>query len=141
MAAVERFYRAAERRIEYVALGLGAAGAICAGFIWGARAGTGVAAGAAFSWVNFRWMKQGIGTLARLSRAQEGAEKVRVPLTVYFKFIGRYALLFAGAYAILTYFNLPISSLLAGFSAVILAALIEVVGQLFRGGNIPHADF
>ena len=66
---------------------------------------------------------------------------MHVPPSVYFKFLGRYALLFAGAYVILTYLSLPISSLLAGFAAVIVAALIEVVGQLFRSSHIPHAEF
>jgi hypothetical protein len=140
MAEVDGFYAAAERRIEYIALGLGAAGALCSGIIWGPRTGIGVALGAAFSWVNFRWMKQGVGTLGRLAKAQEGAEKVHVGPGVYFKFIGRYALLFAGAYVILTYFSLPVSSLLAGFAVVIAAALIEVVGQLFRSGSIPRAN-
>jgi len=140
MTASETFYARAERRIEFFALSLGAAGALCAGLIWGIRIGTGVAGGAAISWVNFRWMKQGIGTLARLSRAQEGAEKVRVPPSVYFKFIGRYALLFAGAYVILTYLSLPPASLLAGFASVFVGALIEVAGQLFRAGHVPHAD-
>ena len=140
MAADDGFYAAAERRIEWLALGLGAAGALCAGDYLGHSGWAGVAAGAAFSWINFRWMKQGVGTLARLSRAQEGAEKAHVPPSVYFKFMGRYALLFAGAYVILTYFNLPISSLLAGFAAVIAAALIEVVGQLFRSSHIPRGN-
>jgi len=140
MAAGEAFYAAAERRIEYIALGLGAAGAICAGIIWGARAGIGMAIGAAFSWINFRWLKQGVGTLGRIAKAQEGAQKVQVGPGVYFRLIGRYALLFAGAYVILTYFTLPVLSLLAGFAVVIAAALIEVVWQLFRVNNIPHVD-
>lgn len=140
MAADSAFYAGAERRIEYIALGLGGAGAIGGAIVWGAHAGLGVAVGAILSWINFRWMKQGVGTLGRLAKAQEGAEKIRVGPGVYFKLIGRYALLFAGAYVILTYFNLPVLSLLAGFASVIVAALFEVVGQLFQGNNIPHAD-
>lgn len=140
MPEADAFYAAAERRIEYIALGLGAAGAIGAGIIWGSRTGIGVALGAGFSWLNFRWMKQGVGTLSRLAKAQEGATKVHVGPGVYFKFIGRYALLFAGAYVILTYFSLPALSLLAGFAVVIAATLIEVVGQLFRRGRIPHPN-
>jgi hypothetical protein len=140
MAEADRFYTAAERRIEYFAIGLGAAGAIIAGVLWGVRAGLGFSAGAVLSWINFRWMKQGVGTLSRLAKAQEGAEKVHVGPGVYFKFIGRYALLFAGAYVILSYFRLSIISLLAGFAVIFVAALAEVVGQLFQGRKIPHAD-
>ena len=78
-----------------------------------------------------------MGTLAGLSKAQAGAAKVHVPTSVYFKFMGRYALLIVGAYVILTRFRVPVASLLAGFGAVVAAVLVEVVAQLFR---IPHAN-
>ena len=60
----EAYYAAAERRIEYMTLGLGAAGAICAAVMWTPRAALGVAAGAVLAWLNFRWMKQGVGRSA-----------------------------------------------------------------------------
>ena len=50
------------------------AGALCAGSVWGARAGMGVAAGAALSWMNYRWMRQGVDTL---SRGFPGRSRVR----------------------------------------------------------------
>ncbi len=140
MAANDSIYAAAERRIELLALGAGALGAVGAAAIWGLRAGAGVAAGAALSWLNFRWMKQGVATLARLSRAQEGAEKVRVPRSVYFKFAGRYALLFLGGYVILARIRLPAVSLLAGFASVPAAAIIEGTGLLFRGSRNPPGN-
>jgi hypothetical protein len=132
IAADEAFYEAAERRIEYLALLIGAAGTICAWIFWGVRAGAGVAVGASISWINFRWMKQGVNTLVRLSTVQKGAEIVRVPKSVYFKFLGRYVLLVLAAYAILHGFRLIITSVLAGFFAVVAAVLIEMLGQLFR---------
>jgi hypothetical protein len=138
MARDSEFYGAAERRIEYFTVALGAAGALCAGFVWGIRAGLGVASGAALAWINYRWMKQGVGALANLARPQHGAEKVYVPRSVYFKFMGRYALLIGAAYVILSHFNLPVASVLAGFSAVVAAVLVEVVSQLFRSSQIPH---
>jgi hypothetical protein len=140
MARDNAFYAAAERRIEYFALALGAAGAIFAGIHWGVRAAGGVAAGAALSWLNFRWMKQGVAVLARLSKAQEGAEKVCVPQSVYARFLGRYALLALAAYVILVWLRVPVVSLLAGFGAVVVAALAEAAGQLFRSDRIPHAN-
>jgi small-conductance mechanosensitive channel len=137
VATDDAYYAAAERRIEYVTLGLGAAGAICAAVLWSPRAAVGVAAGAVLAWLNYRWLKLGVGALAGLSKAQEGAAKVHVPSSVYFKFMGRYALLILGAYVILTRFGVPVASLLAGFGAVVAAVLAEVVVQLFR---IPHTN-
>jgi hypothetical protein len=130
VATNESYYRVAERRIEYVALGIGAAGAIAALFFFGISAGAGVAVGAVLGWLNYRWLKQGVGALAGLAKAQEGARKVRVPRSVYFKFMGRYVLLILVAYVILTRFHVPAASLLAGFGALVLAVLGEVVWQL-----------
>jgi ATP synthase I chain len=136
VAVDESYYARAERRIEYVTLGIGAAGAIAALFWGGILAGVGVAVGAALGWLNYRWLKQGVGALAGLAKAQEGARKVRVPRSVYFKFIGRYVLLILAAYVILTRFHVPAVSLLAGFGALVLAVLGEIVWQLF-GTNRP----
>ena len=136
MAVDESYYRRAERRIEYVTLGVGGAGAIAALFWGGILAGVGVAVGATLGWLNYRWLKQGVGALAGVAKAQEGARKVRVPRSVYFKFIGRYVLLILAAYVILTRFHVPAVSLLAGFGALVLAVLGEIVWQLF-GTNRP----
>jgi small-conductance mechanosensitive channel len=130
------YYAAAEKRIEYVALAIGAAGTIGAAIFWSGRAAVGMAVGALLSWLNYRWMKQGVGALAGLSKAQHGAEKVRVPPSVYVKFIGRYVLLILSAYVILTHFSVPVASLLAGFGAVVVAALVEVVAQLLQTPKI-----
>ena len=138
MAVDDAFYAAVERRIEYLTLGIGATAAIAAAIIWGWRAGAGVASGAALSWINYRWLKQGVATLARLSTAQAGTEKARVPPSVYFKFLGRCALLVVAAYAILRGFKLPVASLLAGFFAVIAAVIVELIGQLVRSGPEPR---
>jgi hypothetical protein len=141
MAADEGFYAAAERRIEYVALGIAVAGSAITWSRWGAKAAAGFACGAILSWINYRWMKQGVGTLARLSVAQAGSPRAQVPASVYFKFIGRYALMIVAAYAILRSIKPPAASLLAGFFTIIAAVLVEMVGQLFRTGSPPpHAD-
>jgi hypothetical protein len=140
MAADEEFYSAAERRIEYLTLGIGAAGTAGAAIFWGVTAGVGFATGATLSWLNFRWMKQGIGALARLSASQADTEKIRVPRSVYFKFLGRYALLILAAYVILRGFKFVIVSVLAGLFAVVAAVLVEMVGQLFRSGPVSHLD-
>jgi hypothetical protein len=140
MAADDAFYDTAERRIEYLALGIGAAGTAITWFAWGSKAAAGFASGAILSWINYRWMKQGVGALARLSVAQAGSPRAQVPASVYLKFVGRYALLIAAAYAILRGFKPPAASLLAGFFTIIAAVLTEMVGQLFRAGPPPRAD-
>lgn len=128
----EAFYAAAERRIEYLTLAVGAAGAIGAAIFWRASAAAGVAIGAFLSWVNFRWMRHGIDVLTRLSVAQENAVKPRVAKMTYVKLIGRYALMIAIAYVILRGFGSMAEGLLFGLFAAIAAVLAEVVGQLFR---------
>ncbi len=131
MVEANSYYAAAERRIEYITLGIGTAATIAAVVRWGIRFGAGVAAGSILAWLNYRWLKQGVGALAGLVKAQEGAERVRVPRSVYFKFMGRYVLLIAAAYVILTRFNVPAASLLVGFGTLVVAVLGEIVWQLF----------
>ena len=140
MAAGDEFYAASERRIEYLTAAIGAASTILTLIFLNARAAVAVACGAALSWINYWWLKQGVSALARLSTAQSGAEKTRVPASVYWKFLGRYALLISAAYAILRYFKLPAAALLAGLFAVIAAVIVELIGQLFRSGTMPRAD-
>jgi hypothetical protein len=140
MAGDEAFYRAAERRLEWLIAGIGIVATAATWFVWGGRAASGVAAGAILSWVNYRWMKQGVDTLARLSTAQAGTQRAQVPVSVYMKFLGRYALLIIAAYAILRAVRPPVASLLAGFFSVIAAVLVEMVGQLFRRSPPPDAS-
>lgn len=135
MTEDEAFYAAAERRIEYLTIGIGVAAALAAGIIWGIRVGAGVAVGALISWLNFRWMKQGIGTLARLAAAQSDAEKVRIPKTAYAKFLARYVLLIIVAYVILRGFRSIGLALLAGLFAGVAAVLAELIAQLFRSSH------
>lgn len=140
MSNDDAFYAAAERRIEYLTVAIGIIASVAVAIHWGVKFGAGLAAGAALSWINYRWMKQGVNALAKLSTAQAGAEKARVPPSVYFKFIGRYALLIVVAYVILRGFSLPAASVLAGFFVVVAAVIVELIGQLFRGGPLPRAQ-
>ena len=140
MAGDEEFYRAAERRIEWLIAGIGAIATAATWFVWGGRAASGVAAGAILSWVNYRWMKQGVGALIPLATAQAGAEKVKIPKSVYFKFLGRYALLLVAAYVILSRLRLPAVFLIAGLFAVVAAVMLELVFELFGGGGSERTD-
>jgi hypothetical protein len=136
----EAFYAAAERRIEYLTIAIGVIASLAVAVHWGMKSGAGLGAGAVLSWINYRWMKQGVNALAKLSTAQAGAEKARVPPSVYFKFIGRYALLIVVAYVILRGFSLPAASVLAGLFVVVAAVIVELIGQLFRGGPLPRVQ-
>jgi len=140
MAEDEALYTAAERRIEYFSAGIAALGALIAAIHWGPRVAAAFAVGGFLSWITYRWLKQGVTALTRLSVAQEGAEKPRVPASVYVKFIGRYALLLLAAYVILRGFRLPLESFLVGLFTIVAAVLLEMIGQLFRSGPAQGAD-
>ena len=137
MAEDEAFYAAAERRVEYLTLGLGALAAVVAAFAWGLREAAGVALGALLGWVNYRWMKAGINVLARVSSAQADAPKVRIPKLVYVKFFGRYVLLIAAVYVILRYSLLPAVAFFGGLFALVAAVLAEIVYELACGMEQP----
>jgi ATP synthase I chain len=140
MAKADSFYRAAELRIEWPTLALGSAGAVYADYRWEWRAGAGVALGALLMWINFRWLKQGVGAMVSLSTAQAGSEHARVPFGVYLKFFGRFALLLGVAYVILSRSIFPAASVLAGLFALVGAVVLEVIFQLLRGRRETETD-
>src|SRR6202140_6001203 len=119
MAESDSIYVAAEHRIEWMTLAFGLAGA---GFVlvrWGWRPAAGVALGAALAWLNFRWLKQGVTALVKLSTAQANSEHARVPMSVYAKFFGRFALLLVVVYVILSRSLLPVAAGLGGLFVVV----------------------
>jgi ATP synthase I chain len=133
MADRDTFYEAAERRIEWLTLALGVAAAVFAAVRWGWRPGAGVAVGATLTWLNFRWLKQGVSALVAVSTAQAGSEQSRVPKMVYLKFLGRFALLLLVVYVILSRSLLPVAAVLGGLFAVVAAVMIELIFELAHG--------
>jgi hypothetical protein len=131
MAADE--YTDAEKRIEWFTFALGLTAALVAIWRWGWRAGLGLALGSVLSWINFRWLRTGISTLARLSSVKPGEEPPRVSRMVYAKSLGRFVLLLVVVYVILSRSLLPAGAVLAGLFAVVAAVLIEIVYELVRG--------
>ena len=121
------------KRIEFLTLGLGAAVSPFVGARWGWLAAVGFLVGVLVSWINFRWLKQGVSALARAATAQAGEENVRIPKRVYIKLIGRYVLLLAVLCGILLGSWLPGGAVLAGLFAVVAAVLVDMVYRLFRG--------
>ena len=132
MEVPDSHYGTAERRIEGLTVVLGIAGATFAGLLWGWRPGLGVALGAALTWLNFRWLKGGVGALVTVSTAQAGSEQARVPRLVYVKFFGRFALLLLAVYVILSRHLLPIIAVLAGLFALMAAVMVEMLFELAR---------
>lgn len=133
MADPDSIYLAAEHRIEWMTFAFGLAGALFVLLRWGWRPGAGVALGAALAWLNFRWLKQGVTALVKLSTAQAGSEHARVPPSVYVKFFGRFALLLVVVYVILSRSLLPVAAVLGGLFAVVAAVMIELMWELVRG--------
>ena len=132
MAESDSIYISAEHRIEWMTLAFGLAGALFVFVRWGWRPAAGVALGAALAWLNFRWLKQGVSALVRLSTAQAGSEHARVPVSVYAKLFGRFALLLVVVYVILSRSWLPVAAVLGGLFAVVAAVMIELMWELVR---------
>jgi ATP synthase I chain len=141
MAETDSFYAAAERRIERLTLALGLAGAVFASVGWGWRSGAGLALGAGLMWLNFRWLKQGIAALVKVSTAQASQERVGIPRGVYVKFLGRFALLLIVVYVILSRSLLPVPAFATGLFAVVAAVMAELVWELVTGrvGTETHS--
>jgi hypothetical protein len=117
------------RRVELLTLGIGFMAALCAGFLWGIRVALTVGAGATLSWLNLHWLTGGVMAISPPSRTREG-ENAKVHEGALARFIGRYALLFAVAYVILTGFKLPAIALVAGLFAPVAAVMAAAVWHL-----------
>ena len=135
MVESDSIYVAAEHRIEWMTLAFGLAGAVFVFLRWGWRPAAGVALGAALAWLNFRWLKQGVTAFVKVSTAQANSERVRVPVSVYAKFFGRFALLLLVVYVILSRSLLPVAAVLGGLFAVVAAVMIELMWELLRTGR------
>lgn len=139
MGTSDAFDQAAQRRVEWLTLGLGAAAALVMAAGWGWREAVGVAAGAALSWLNYRWLKQGVKSLVQASLAQADAPPLRPPRRVYVKFLTRVALLLGVLYVILTRSSALAGAVLAGLFCLVAAVLLELVYELARGRERKNA--
>lgn len=132
--AGEPFGTAALRRIEWLTLVLGGAGAAWGGWRWGWRGSAAVALGAGISWINFRWLKSSVQAFGTAATAQAGSQQVRVPVLAYLKFFGRFALLLGALYVILSRSWLPAVPVLAGIFAAPAAVVVALVYELLVSG-------
>jgi len=130
MTTESSFGASSLRRIEYWTAGFAIAGALFAAARWDWLQSVGVLAGAAIAWLNYRWLKQGVGSLAALATAQAGAEKVHIPKSTYVKFFGRFVLLVVVLYALLSRPGWPGAAVLCGLFAVVAGVVAEMIYHL-----------
>ena len=131
-----------QKRVEWLIVGIGLAGAVFVGARWNLRSAAGFALGAALSWLNYRWLKQGVSTIVPASantspQPSEGDSPPETPRTrpkgttkAFAKFFGRYVLLLVALYAILSYSVLPAAPFLGGLFAMVAAVLTEFLYEL-----------
>ncbi len=144
--AEEAFYAGAYRRMQSVILAVGVTGTVLALPVYGWRVGGGFLLGAALAYLNFVWLKQSIIALTnRLAAQGEGiipnetaGETASEPRSVIFKFIFRYLVIAAVAYAIISSSSFNVLGLIAGFFLSVVALLFEAVTEVvyaLRHGN------
>ncbi len=108
------------RRVTWLIVAFGCAGASAAGLRWGWKSGLGFLLGAALSYLSFwRWR--------RITDAFGAAPRGRASLTM----IVRFLLLIAVAYGIIKYLVLPPAAFLTGLltagAAVLVALILELI--------------
>ncbi len=130
-SAGPEFYARARRRIGWLTLALGWTGAATVAVLYTQWAGLGVAAGTVLAWLNYRWLDQGTGALARtvVTQPQDGA-RTQVPLATTLKLVGRYLLIGLCVYVIVTRLPVPLLSVLSGLLALGAAAMAEGVYEV-----------
>jgi hypothetical protein len=132
--ASEAFYSGAMPRIERAMLILGLFVSLAGWVRFGGRTALGLACGCAIAYVNFVWLKRGVTAFAdRVTEAkieQSGGGIVA-------RFLLRYLLMAAAAYAIFTVSRASLYGLLAGLflpvAAIACEAAYEVYAALRRG--------
>lgn len=125
-------YAQTERRIASLTLVLGAVAAVGAYFLFSARVGAGVLIGALLAWVNFRWLKNALDAITRVSSAQAQSAKVRLPIWSIFGLIGRYLLIGVSVCVIFTFFRIPVLSMLVGLCALGAATIGTSLYEVFQ---------
>jgi hypothetical protein len=128
----ERFAEVALARINKAMFALAAGGAIAAlawkGWTWG----VGFLLGSVASWLNFRWLKHLVDTLA-------GVRPRRARVAIFAGL--RYALLGGGAYVIFVYSPISKVATLAGLFVSVAAVIVEIIFQLvYARRTLDHQD-
>jgi ATP synthase I chain len=134
-SAGDEFYHRAEDRIGYWTLVLGFAAAAIAAARISTRVGIGVGVGGVLAWINYRWLKGGISTLVSDVLVQSGEKRPQVSSWVYAKLFGRYILIAAVLYVMVTRFAIPVISVLGGLCALGAGAMVEGLYEVFTASE------
>ena len=121
-----------DRRLWRISLGLGIPACLAALILGGPDSGFGFLAGAALSWINFTWLRQGVDHLLESSRSSQPAPKRSVRAAI-FKYFLRYGLIGLSLYAIVRFGILEVFGFFSGLLLVVAAVLVECVLQVIRG--------
>ena len=117
------------RRVNIIMAGLSAAGVLASGIYWGAAGAIGFSAGAAVSFLNFRWMAAIVFAIGALDATTQKPLKPVSALLLG----GRYLLFGAIGYVIFVYSETGFLAALAGCCIHIAAVLLEVIYELIYG--------
>lgn len=128
--SAETFYAGALNRIRDVMLILGPIVSAIALWKFGFRTALGFLLGCIISYLNFHWLKSGVSDLA--GRVTDTG-KPQSGKGIIARFLLRYALLGAAAYAILTSFPASLRGLFAGLFLPVGAIVCEAVYELYAG--------
>ncbi len=126
----DAFYARALTRIRNFMLILGPTLTVAAAWKFGYRAALGFLLGCTIAFLNFHWLKSGVSGLAdrvtNTGKPQSGKGTVA-------RFLFRYILLGAAAYAILTSFPASLRGLFAGLFLPVGAIACEAAYELYAG--------
>jgi hypothetical protein len=134
IASADAFYSGAIERIRRFMIALGLASSIACWLRFGRSMALGFLVGCVIAYLNFHWLKAVVSTLA--DRVTETGKRLSGKGIVA-RFLLRYILLGAAAYAILTSFPASLRGLFAGLflpvAAIACEAAYELYAALTRG--------
>jgi small-conductance mechanosensitive channel len=122
-------FQLSESRISQLTLLIGLLAAIPVAYFHSPRFGAGILIGSVLAWLNFRWLKQGLDALTAAIAARQ---KVKVPISAYFKAMFRYGLIALAGYVIFKYLNVPVLSMILGLCALGAATMVVSVYEILR---------
>jgi ATP synthase I chain len=126
--ASDGFYAGAVHRIRNSMIALALVFSVASWWKFGRGAALGFLVGCVIAFLNFHWLKSGVSGLAdrvtNTGKAQSGAGIIA-------RFLFRYVLLGAAAYAILTSFPASLRGLFAGLFLPVAAIICEAVYELY----------
>jgi|ERR1051325_3139556 hypothetical protein len=131
-------------RIQLLTLAFGIVAAVVALALHRGDWAKGLLCGAALSWLNFRWLQNGIRGLfeSALARARANPEGAEAPVTSAnsttsgmlraFSLLVRYALVAAGVYVIFICLHVPLVSIGLGLCALVAAIIVASVWEALQ---------